>query len=249
LVQRLLTCACALGLLANAFAFGALMLSPAYVEQHVRDAAIALMKRELGTGAAATDDSGLADLLQEHVAQRLDNARKNQAPITLMIAAEVYSQLCHYQCGETLRTVADAVWRSQRDEIGALSNGLIRARAWTTSRYSALVSAFVEELRIFTGANAGLLLLALVGLTKLPQSRIVATVASLVFIATIATAYLYATSQSWLLTFVTADYVGWSYLAWVGVTLSVLLDAAFLQGRLTLALFGIVWTKRDSASK
>lgn len=246
-MQRILAWACLLALLVNGSALAVLSLAPAWCEQHVRGGALALMKRELSARwDEHVDEALLLARVRGAVERRLAGARADNAAL-LAALNTFFDQLCQYDCEErdrTFRALADA----HRDSFGrvpAMQAALVRVQDWAKSRYATLIGSFVVELRIFTGTNAALFFLALIGFARGSASRTLTIVTMLLLLATLAGACFYATSQSWLLTFVTADYAGWSYLAGVGVLFAFLLDATFLQGRIILAILGVGSLRRE----
>jgi hypothetical protein len=156
------------------------------------------------------------------------------------------AQLCHYECGNQA-DIAEQLRASVRTRIGFLAEKLARVERWAVSRYAGLVRELVAELRIFTGLNSALFLLAFLGMRieahgstrareRAAQSSRVRVVAGLLLLATALAAYLYVAQQNWLLTFVLSDYVGFGYLALVGVLFVFLIDVVFLEAQISRSI-------------
>jgi hypothetical protein len=235
-MRRTLIIACAAGFVASAIACAALVLAPAAVERQVNAAAIALMKEELAKrfGPELRDDE-VVSRVEQRVGRHIAALREKLDSPLIVLAGVVLAQLCHYDCSPS-KVIAESLRTGIRSEIHRFEGAALRVRSWAMSRYSALITEFVHELRIFTGSNALLFLLALLGLTRAPTHRGVQTVSVLIVVATLTAAWFYVMHQNWLLTFVLADYVGWSYLIWVGVVFVFLVDVVFLRGTIAQAV-------------
>jgi hypothetical protein len=105
------------------------------------------------------------------------------------------------------------------------------------SSYLRRVEDLKHELRVFTGINAAcFLLLLLVSFAKPAASRHLLFPGVLMLIATVFCAFLYVTSQEWLLAIIHGNYVGWAYAGWLGLVFLFLCDIALNRGRVTTRL-------------
>ena len=60
--------------------------------------------------------------------------------------------------------------------------------------------------------------------------------AILLFLSSIISSYFYLFQQNWFFTIIYNSYVGWAYLAYLGVVFAFLSDIAFNHGRVTTGL-------------
>jgi hypothetical protein len=95
----------------------------------------------------------------------------------------------------------------------------------------------LRDLRVFTGTNAVLFLLAFfVAGSRWAHRRLLLVLsASLVGAALLGT-WFYLFQQDWLHTLIYANYVGTAYVVWVGLLLLAELDVLLNKGRLLRAL-------------
>jgi hypothetical protein len=100
--------------------------------------------------------------------------------------------------------------------------------------YMEVVAELKHDIRIFTGTNTGIFLLLL--LVSFLKPRAIAHLflpGALLALATLVCTYFYIFEQNWLLTIIYGDYLGFAYLAYLGVVFLVLCDIVFNKGRIT----------------
>jgi hypothetical protein len=112
-----------------------------------------------------------------------------------------------------------------------------RIQGFIQNGYMQVVHELQREIRIFAGTNAScFLLLILVSFGKPAATRHLLFPGVLLLAATSFCAWAYLVSQDWLLTLIHGSYVGYAYVAYVGVVLLFLCDIAFNRGRATSAV-------------
>jgi hypothetical protein len=122
-------------------------------------------------------------------------------------------------------------------EIADLQRAGTRLTALLQSEHRELAAKLHRELRIFTGADARVLLA--VGFTAALRRRVVPHLlpsALLILTATPVVAGFCLFGQDWLRTIVFGDYAGFGYVIWIGVVSLPLLDVVFNRGQIATAL-------------
>jgi hypothetical protein len=102
---------------------------------------------------------------------------------------------------------------------------------------------------LFAGSNA-LLFLAVVAMAALRGrwARPLLIPTALLLVSTLLCSYFYLFQQNWFCSIVFNDYVGWSYLAYVGVVFATLLDVALNKARVASANRFVLSTKQRTAA-
>ncbi len=108
-------------------------------------------------------------------------------------------------------------------------------------RYSAIVTALIGDLRLFSGANlAAFAILLLVSMANPERTRTLFVPAILLGVsATVASAF-YLFGQNWFFTILQADYVGYGYAVWMLLIFGFLSDIAFFRARVTMGLLNAI---------
>jgi hypothetical protein len=109
------------------------------------------------------------------------------------------------------------------------------------SKYMHVVQNLTNDLRIFTGSNLAIfLLLVLISFVK-PQAMVHLFVPSiLLVISTFASSYLYLFEQNWFFSIIYNDFLGFWYLAWVGLIFAFLCDIVFNSAQITTAIINAI---------
>ncbi|MFT3926576.1 MAG: hypothetical protein QM778_28785 [Myxococcales bacterium] len=232
--------ACLTGLAISGIALALLSFAPRLVEDHVRDAVVSLLRSEVAESVGPkVDVEAVAELAKRAVERKMAGLSERMESQLPEAVALIFTHLCHYECSSR-NEVAASLRAKLAEKVIGLERGLARVSVWAESRYARLVTEFVHELTIFFGANAGLFALALLGLLRAPRNSVIEKTSLLLLVSTLTVAATYFASQNWLLTFVTADYLGWSYLACVAAAFVLLVDNAFLKATITSALLNAI---------
>lgn len=107
-------------------------------------------------------------------------------------------------------------------------------REFIHSTYARVVADLKRDIRIFTASNAimFLLLLALAGIKPLARLQLFVP-GLLLAVATLLCSFFYIFEQNWLLTIIYNDYLGFTYLAYLGLVFGLLCDIALNRARIT----------------
>lgn len=157
---------------------------------------------------------GLKARVREHLVAALTEVRDPHCPCRLMLA--------------------DLIQAGAESRLTRLALDNEQLVAFIQTSYLRRVQALKQEIRVFTGINAACFLFLLVlSFAKPAASRHLLFPGVLMLIATVFCAWLYVTSQDWLLAIVHGNYVGWAYAGWLGLVFLFLCDIALNRGRVT----------------
>ena len=102
------------------------------------------------------------------------------------------------------------------------------------STYMDVATELKRDIRIFTASNATVFILLLLVSFLKPQAITHLFLPGVLLAAsTLICSYFYIFEQNWLLTIIQNSYLGFAYLAWLGVVFLFLCDIVFNRGRIT----------------
>ena len=102
------------------------------------------------------------------------------------------------------------------------------------STYMDVATELKRDIRIFTASNAAVFILLLIVTFLKPQAITHLFLPGvLLAVSTLICSYFYIFEQNWLLTIIHNSYLGFAYLAWLGVVFLILCDIIFNRGRIT----------------
>lgn len=127
--------------------------------------------------------------------------------------------------------------RRVESHVGLLQMANERIVDFIHVTYMDVVSALKRDVRVFSGSNAAVFLfLLLLSFLKPKALTHLFVPAALLTVSTLLCSYFYLFEQDWLLTIVQGSYLGFAYLAWLGVVTSLLFDIALNRGRVTASV-------------
>ncbi len=137
-------------------------------------------------------------------------------------------------CRRRLRELQCSGWDRQIERMGELND---RLRQLVHAKYAEVSATLLSELRIFAGCNA--VVFALLGLVALRRRRatlqlLAPTAVLLGAAAMVACVYLF--SQNWLQTIPLRDFVGWTYVPWLGLATAGMADVVWNRARICTRL-------------
>ncbi len=116
------------------------------------------------------------------------------------------------------------------------------------STYMDVATDLKRDIRVFTASNATVFLLLLVVSFLKPQAMMHLFLPGvLLTISTLVCSYFYLFEQNWLLTIIHSSYVGFAYLAWLGLVFLFLCDIVFNRGRVTTEILNAFFNAVGSA--
>jgi hypothetical protein len=196
--------------------------------------------------AALAPDSAISRLAQPDgvgsalPADRIDALRMNLAASTRKFIGLVVEALCAGDCRTRDFLEAEILKAYGNIEL-KLKPGFDILRGMVEAKYHAVFDALRHDIKIFLGANLIVLGFALVlALARGRAGRHLAPLSILLTIATAVTSTWYVFGQNWILTVITADYFGWSYLTFIGVVFLLLADIALNRARVISHLLNTI---------
>jgi len=116
------------------------------------------------------------------------------------------------------------------------------------STYMDVATELKRDIRIFTASNAAVfILLLLVSFLKPQAITHLFLPGVLLAVSTLICSYFYIFEQNWLLTIIHSSYLGFAYLAWLGVVFVLLCDIVFNRARITTAILNTIFDAIGSA--
>jgi hypothetical protein len=172
--------------------------------------------------------------IYESNAERINALKLGLKDRTRDLFLVALDQVRNFDCA--CRERIEIAWHGMNlAQLAALAADNERMLGIVHGGYMSVVNELRQEIRIFTGTNAvAFLLLLLVSFAKPAAARHLLFPGVLLLMATVFCAFLYVTSQDWLLTLIHGDYVGWAYAAYLGLVFGFLLDIALNRGRVTV---------------
>ncbi len=117
------------------------------------------------------------------------------------------------------------------------------------SSYMEIATEVKRDIRVFTGSNAAVfLLLLLVSFTRPQAMKHLFLPGILLAVSTLICSYFYVFEQNWLLTIIHSSYLGFAYLAWLGIAFLSLFDILFNRGRVTTEVLNFILKLIGSAA-
>ena len=116
------------------------------------------------------------------------------------------------------------------------------------STYMDIATELKRDIRIFTASNAAVFILLLLVSFLKPQAMMHLFLPGvLLAVSTLVCSYFYIFEQNWLLTIIHSSYLGFAYLAWLGVVFLFLCDIVFNRGRITTEILNAFFNAVGSA--
>ncbi len=228
------------GALAFALAFLVSVLAPTQLESALKQVVAGELRARADAQIERVQDTRLGRTAERLLASQSERIAQLKAELASSLPQHIDAILNEMlrsdcDCREGLRISAT---RGALLEIANLERASEQLKNFLQSQYRALADQLHREFRIFTGANA--LVLLAVGLTAALRRRAgphLLPSALLILGATLIVAGFYLFGQDWLRTILFSDYVGFGYVAWIGVVSLPLFDVAFNRGRVTTEVF------------
>jgi hypothetical protein len=164
-------------------------------------------------------------------ADRVEALRLNLAAAKHNFISLVIEILCVRDC-RTKETIEADLLKAYDHIPSRLNRGFEILRGMVEEKYHAVFNELKRDIEIFLGANLIVLGIALIlAIVRGRASRHLAPLSAVMTFATALTTYWYIFGQNWVLTIIYSDYLGWSYLIWLGVVFLLLVDIAINRAR------------------
>lgn len=194
-------------------------------------------------------DSKLAKLagkLYEKNQQKIDALKgqlKNKAHEKL---ADVIAEMRNLDC-ECRKIYAERLKQGYESQLSLLESANEKLQDFMKTRYMEVATELKRDVRIFTGSNTLIfLVLLLISLLKPQAINHLFLPGALLFIATMICSFFYVFEQNWLLNIIYNDYVGYSYLGYVGMVFLFLCDIVFNSARITTQIINAMFSALGS---
>ena len=116
------------------------------------------------------------------------------------------------------------------------------------STYMDVATELKRDIRIFTASNAAVFILLLLISFLKPQAMMHLFLPGVLLgVSTLVCSYFYIFEQNWLLTIIHNSYLGFAYLAWLGIVFLFLCDIVFNRGRVTTEILNAFFNAIGSA--
>jgi hypothetical protein len=233
----------AAGALLFAFFFMLTFWRPLWVETFAADFIRSEVANEvderidkLGFEGASAKLSAVAAAIYRQNGQKIDEYKAALKARAHERLAACIAMMLDLESGTRAR-IARALEAGSLAEISSLSAVNERLTDLIQGRYLRIVDELKHDLRIFTASNFGCFLLLLLATFLRPEFVKQLLVPGLLLLAaTLYCAYCYVFQQNWLLTIIYSDYLGFAYLAYLGLFFLFLCDVVLNRGRVTAAI-------------
>ncbi len=235
-----------LSLLGTVFFTTVLIVSfadPIQLERAARELLRIEVQRRVSAEIGTLDEKFLSSkagkLIERHAGESTAAARQLAAGIPEKVA-KVVGEMTDASC-ECRKQIAKAVEGGLLSQIAVAQQAQARLTDLIRTKYRETAAQLLGELRIFSGANALVFALLGIALRVKPLANLHLVPAAIVLlVAAAATGYVYLFEQNWLHSIVYADYVGFAYFGYLGITFVFLCDVIFNKARVTCNLLARV---------
>ena len=188
--------------------------------------------------------SKLADKNKEKI-KTLKEQLKSKAHVKL---AAVISEMRNLSC-ECRKKHEKALESGTKSNILSMQNANVVLLGFMKTKYMEVANKLKTDFRIFTASNTFIfILLLLISFLKPRAITHLILPAVLLTISTLICSYFYIFEQNWFFTIIYNTYLGWSYLAYLGLVFAFLSDIAFNKARVTTEIINIILNAIGSAA-
>lgn len=222
------------GALLFGVAFAASYTHPTAVEGLAKNVIRAELERRVGERVAALDADwlgGIAALLARRNAEEaaaIQRLLAHSVPANVArIAAEMRDPDCECRSATPAVILEPAVWR-----VSLLSRARERLTALIRTEYIGVSAKLMRELRIFTAANALVLLFLGIAVAVRRNARLHLLPPAVILVCSAGVvAWFYVFRQDWLHAILFSDYVGLGYFAYLAAPALLIGDVVLNRGR------------------
>jgi len=227
-MRRRLLIVAAMGVLLFGSLLVVSLVKPEWIEASARTLLRAEIERRVSAEIVSAQDGRIARIANRALAQPPSERRSEGLS---SVVANVVTEMregdcaCRADIGRSAQDLA-----AERSVMLSSASGRLKQAVRAT--YVDTVRKLHRELRIFAGSNAVVFLL--LGVVVWWRGARNALLPALVLIGGAAlTGGLYLFGQNWIHTIVFDSYVGYGYIAWLGLAVGFLADIAFNRSRVT----------------
>ncbi|WP_154222354.1 hypothetical protein [Marinicella rhabdoformis] len=154
--------------------------------------------------------------------------------------ASVIAAMCGYDC-EKKKAVSQSIAAGYMDRLKGIGIAQGTLAQIIKGKYVEIVGNLKFDLRIFLASNAIMFLILL--MVSFFKPRAVAHLflpGMLLLLATVISSSIYIFGQDWFYTIIYNDYMGFAYLAYLGIIFAVLMDIVFNAGSVTTSIINAI---------
>lgn len=141
---------------------------------------------------------------------------------------------CREKYGEFVKGIFDA-------QVKKLSESVNKLQEFMQYQYMNVVQNLLNDFRIFTGSNLLVVVMLLLLMLIKPQANLqIGLLVGFTALSTLVTSYLYIFEQNWFFTIIYNDFIGYAYLAYLGVIFFFLWDIIFNKARITTEIVNAI---------
>jgi hypothetical protein len=223
----------------------------AYASDFIEQEAARQLDERIDSLQPVSGDSALSRMAASLARQNEADIARHKAALKAQVHERMADALAEIRNLDCECRAKWAQWLKQGTENQILL--LQQANAVVTdfihASYAQVVEQLKRDVRVFTAANAAMFLLVLAIALAKPQASLQLFVPGLLLTAaTVICSYFYIFEQNWLLTIIYNDYLGYAYLAYLGLVFGFLCDIALNHARVTTELVNAVLNALGSAA-
>ncbi len=198
----------------------------------------------------AAQDTQLGQIAQRLFKDNEDQIRRLKAQLAEKAyekAADVIAEMRDLSC-ECRDKYAAMIKRNTEFKITSLYAASEKLQDFMKTKYMEIVQKLTRDVRIFVGSNlAVFIILLLVSFLK-PHARIQLLLPGIfLLVSTLICSYFYIFEQNWFFTILYNDYIGFGYLAYLGLVFACFCDIVFNRARVTTEIVNMVLNAIGSA--
>lgn len=215
------------------------LLNPLLAERVAQEVVRIEVERRVGEKLDSLSGPRVVALAQKALGKtdvELENARRQLVDGVSQKVAQVVADMLKADC-ECRKRLTEGAVAAQQERITSLAQVRDRLVGLIESAYASVAANLLREFRIFTAANASAFaILALVTYRRRGAALQLMVPAVALVGAVAVTGGLYLFNQNWLHTVLYSQYVGLTYVAYLGAVAALLADVVFNRARVTTRL-------------
>lgn len=238
------------GLALFAVLFGATYLSEDSVERVGQAFIKYQVEKEVRETYVRMADSSYGKALGRFKGKYEAEAREIQAALNDNLPARianVIAAMCRLDCKQR-QAVQQSIEGGYKARLAAAGGAVDTLTELIKDKYLEVVANLTRDVRIFVGSNAVLFLIVAALAFLRPRAALQLYLpAVFLVVSTMVCSALYLFGQNWFFTILYNDYVGFGYVAYVGVLFGFLYDIALNKARVTTEIVNAVLQAIGSA--
>ena len=184
--------------------------------------------------------SKIAGKLLEKNKARIDSVKQNLKDKTHEKLADIIAEMRNLDC-ECRNKHAALIKKQYQLNLSSLQVANDKLKDFMRTRYMEVVTELKRDVRIFTGSNTLIFLLLLIVSFLKPKAIAHLFLPGVLLVTSTAVcSYFYVFEQDWILTIIYNNYLGYGYLAYIGVLFAILCDIVFNKASVTTEIINAI---------